>query len=77
MSGPEWSNPLSVMGVGWSITSMLLGGMLAWGAVGYLVDRLVGTEHVFTGIGIVLGAVGGIYLVYLRYGKGDDDGQGT
>jgi ATP synthase protein I len=62
------------MGVGWAITGTLIAGMLAWGAVGYLADRLAGTGHVLTGIGIVVGAAGGIYLVYLRYGKGDGDG---
>jgi ATP synthase protein I len=62
------------MGVGWAITGTLISGMLAWGAVGYLADRFAGTGHVLTGIGIVVGAAGGIYLVYLRYGKEDGDG---
>jgi F0F1-type ATP synthase assembly protein I len=64
------------MGIGWAITSTLLGGILAWGAIGYVVDWMVGTERVFTAVGFLLGAVGGIYLVYLRYGKErrDDDG---
>jgi F0F1-type ATP synthase assembly protein I len=57
------------MGTGWTIASTLLGGILVWGGIGYLVDRLVGTESVFTVIGFLLGAIGGIYVVYLRYGK--------
>jgi ATP synthase protein I len=65
------------MGTGWSITSTLLAGMLVWGAIGYLIDRLVGTVHIFTGIGFVVGAAGGIYIVYLRYGRGERDGEGT
>jgi F0F1-type ATP synthase assembly protein I len=77
MAGPHRNDAWSGMGIGWSITSTLLGGMLAWGAVGYLVDRLIGTEHVFTGVGFVLGAGGAIYLVYLRYGRGDGGGAGT
>ena len=60
------------MGTGWSITSTLIAGMLAWGGVGYLVDRLLGTQ-VFVGIGIVLGGAGGVYIVYLRYGRGSRD----
>jgi F0F1-type ATP synthase assembly protein I len=60
------------MGTGWSITSTLIAGMLAWGGVGYLVDRLLGTQ-VFVGIGIVLGGAGGVYIVYLRYGRGNRD----
>jgi ATP synthase protein I len=74
MTGHEGDGAWAGMGVGWAITSTLIAGMLAWGAVGYLADRLAGTGHVLTGIGIVLGAAGGIYLVYLRYGKGDGDG---
>ena len=59
------------MGTGWAITSTLVAGILAWGGLGYLVDRLVGTSDVFLAIGMVLGAAGGVYLVYLRYGRGD------
>jgi hypothetical protein len=33
----------------------------------------VGTQTVFTGIGFVLGAGVGVYIVYLRYGRGDGD----
>ena len=54
----------------------LIAGMLAWGLVGWLADQLVGTDHVFLGIGIVLGGASGMYIVYLRYGKDDrDDGH--
>jgi hypothetical protein len=49
----------------------MLGGVLAWGGIGYLVDRLIGLErYVFTAIGFVVGAVGATYLVYMRFGKG-------
>jgi len=61
----------SGLGTGWSITSTLIAGMLAWGGIGYLVDRLAGLHQVFLPIGIILGGVGGIYIVYLRYGRGD------
>jgi ATP synthase protein I len=64
------------MGVGWAITSTLIAGMLVIGALGYLVDALFGTEHVFTGIGFVLGAALGVYAVYLRYGRGSNDAHG-
>lgn len=63
----------SGMQTGWSIVSTMIGGMLTLGALGYLVDRVVGTESVFTGIGIVLGGVAGTYILYLRYGRGDGD----
>ena len=61
------------MGIGWAITSTLIAGMLVMGGLGYLVDGLVGTERVFTGIGFVVGAALGVYAVYLRYGRGSDD----
>jgi F0F1-type ATP synthase assembly protein I len=63
----------SGLGTGWSITSTLIAGMLAWGAIGYLVDRLAGLHQVFLPIGIILGGAGGVYIVYLRYGRGNDD----
>jgi hypothetical protein len=60
------------MGLGWAITATMAGGIVAWGGIGYLVDRLVGMErYVFTAVGFVVGAVGGIYLVYLRFGRGN------
>jgi F0F1-type ATP synthase assembly protein I len=57
------------MGDGWSVVSTMIGGIATIGGVGYLLDRLFGTPHVFTGIGFVLGAAGGTYAVWLRYGK--------
>ena len=64
----------SGLGTGWAIVSTLIAGMLAWGLVGWGIDKLVGSHHVFLAIGIVLGGAGGVYIVYLRYGK-DDLGQ--
>jgi len=62
----------SGLGTGWAIVSTLIAGMLTLGLVGWLIDMLVGTSHVFFGIGIVLGGAGGVYAVYLRYGKKED-----
>ena len=76
MARPLRSDAWSGMGVGWAITSTLIAGMLVIGALGYVVDALFGTEHVFTGIGFVLGAALGVYAVYLRYGRGSDDADG-
>jgi len=59
----------SGIGVGWSVTATMVAGLLVWGGVGYLVDRLVGTDGVFMALGTVVGAAAGIYLVYLRYGR--------
>jgi hypothetical protein len=52
------------------ITGELLAALLVWGGIGYLIDWLVwGEARVFTPIGMVLGAVLGIYLLWLRYGR--------
>jgi ATP synthase protein I len=50
----------------------LVGGIVVWGSLGYVADRLLGLNpRVLTAVGIVLGAAAAIYLVYLRYGKGE------
>lgn len=59
------------MGTGLTIASTLLAGMLVWGGIGFLVDRLIWSTRVLTAVGIVLGAAAGGYIVYLRYGRGD------
>ncbi len=59
------------VGEGWGITATMLGGILVWGGAGYVIDRLVGTSGVFVIPGMLLGAGGATYIVYLRYGKGD------
>ncbi len=66
-------NAWAGLGVGWEVVATLVAGMLALGVIGYALDRLAGTDHVMTGIGIVVGAGCGIYIVYLRFGKGDGD----
>lgn len=61
------------MGTGWAITSTLIGGIAVCGGIGYVVDRLTGTEPIFTVLGILAGAAAAIYLVYLKWGKEDDE----
>jgi len=58
-------------GKAWSIIGTLLAGRAVWGGIGFLVDRLAGTHGVFLSIGLIVGAVGGVYLVVVRYGKED------
>lgn len=69
--GPR--NPWAGMSTGLVVTAELLSALLVWGGIGYLVDRLAGTTRVFTGIGMILGAIAGIYLVYLRHGRGNGE----
>jgi F0F1-type ATP synthase assembly protein I len=63
------------MSTGLGISVTMLSGPAVWGLIGYLIDRLAGTEKVFTAIGMVLGAGGAGYIVYLRFGK-EPVGQG-
>ena len=63
----RWSG----VGTGWAITSTMIGGIVFLGLVGYLIDRLLGIGHVFLPIGFVAGAGAGIYIIWLRYGRGD------
>ena len=66
------------MGIGWAVTATLVGGIAVWGSLGYVADRLLGLNpRVLTAVGIVLGAVGAIYLVYLRFGKEEDKRGGA
>lgn len=66
-SGNGWSG----MGTGLTIASTMLAGILVWGGLGFLLDRSIWSAKVFTALGIILGAAGGGYITYLRYGKGD------
>jgi F0F1-type ATP synthase assembly protein I len=55
-------------GMGMTAVSYLLGGMLVWGGIGWLVDYFVGTKGIFAGIGAVIGIGGGVYLIVRRLG---------
>jgi hypothetical protein len=74
MSGSGRDGAWAGMGTGWAITATMLGGIAAWGGLGYLAGLLFGTERVFAAIGMVIGAVGAIYVVYLRYGRERENG---
>jgi ATP synthase protein I len=55
-------------GQGWVALSYIISGIAAYGFIGWLVDRWLDLGGVATGIGCVVGAVGGIYLVIRRLG---------
>ena len=60
---------------GWSVVSTLIAGIATVGLLGFLVDRGLGTEKIFTGVGFLIGGIAGIYIVVVRYGKGDGGGD--
>ncbi|HET8659138.1 MAG TPA: AtpZ/AtpI family protein [Micromonosporaceae bacterium] len=66
---PEGSGG-SAPGAGQGITAMayLVSGIVVWGFIGWLVDRWLDTDGIATGVGAVVGAAGGVYLVVRRLG---------
>ena len=52
----------------YAVLSYLIGGVILYGGLGWLVDWWLGTRG-FVAAGIVLGAAGGIAAVWLRYSK--------
>ena len=78
MAGSSDDGAWAGMGIGWAVVSTLIGGIVVWGGLGYLADRLLGLNpRILTAVGIVLGAGAAIYLVYLRFGKGEGNSRGA
>jgi ATP synthase protein I len=73
--GPLRNDAWSRMGAGWGIASTLLAGILVCGGIGYLIDLLIGVGRVFFAVGMVAGAIVGVYVVYVQYGRSDSDGR--
>jgi ATP synthase protein I len=63
-------DPAPSAGQGWTALAYLIGGIAVWGFIGWVVDQWLDTEGIFLGIGAVVGAAGGIYLVVRRLGAG-------
>jgi F0F1-type ATP synthase assembly protein I len=53
----------------WSLVGSLVAGPLVWGLIGAGIDHLVGTERVFLPIGVVIGFITSVSVVYLRFGR--------
>ncbi len=47
----------------------LVAGPLVWGLIGMGIDHLAGTTRVFVPMGVVLGFVTSVLVVYFRYGR--------
>ena len=71
MSEPEPPEEPSGRGadVVWSIIGTLVAGVLAWGAIGWLLDRWLGTSYLVA-VGIIVGMAGAFYLIIKRHGGG-------
>lgn len=53
----------------WSAIATLVGGPVTWGGIGWLLDRWLETDRVFTAGGVIVGFITSIYIVYVRYGR--------
>ena len=53
----------------WSVIGTLVAGVLAWGGIGWLLDRWLGTRFLVA-VGIIVGMAGALYLIVRRYGGG-------
>lgn len=53
---------------GYAVVGTLLSGIVVWGAIGWLLDRWFDTV-MFAALGVVMGAVLGIYLVMVKYAQ--------
>jgi ATP synthase protein I len=53
---------------GWRVLSYLIGGVVVYGGIGFLLDRWLGTQFLLP-VGIVLGAGLTILLLHFRYGR--------
>jgi len=51
---------------GWAAIGYLLGGMLVWGGVGWLIDKWLGLPNVGLLIGLIGGTAAGVYLTVKR-----------
>ena len=53
----------------WSVIGTLIAGVLAWGGIGWLLDRWLGTRFLVA-VGVIVGAAGAFYLIIRRHGGG-------
>jgi ATP synthase protein I len=53
----------------WSSIGTLIAGVLAWGFIGWLLDRWLGTRYLVA-VGIIVGMAGAMYLIIKRHGSG-------
>jgi F0F1-type ATP synthase assembly protein I len=68
-SGPTQEPPGRGGDIVWSIIGTLVAGVLAWGFIGWLLDRWLGTGYLVA-VGIIVGMAGAMYLIIKRYGSG-------
>ena len=53
----------------WGAISTLVAGPAVWGFAGWLADGWLNTTRTCTAIGVVVGFITSLYIVYVRFGK--------
>ena len=53
----------------WGAISTLVAGPAVWGFGGWFLDGWLNTTRTYTAIGVVVGFITSLYIVYVRYGK--------
>lgn len=65
-TGAKTEPPMPREGTGWAIVSYLIGGMVLYGGIGWLVGRWTHIEAL-TGVGIVVGIGLSLALIIYRF----------
>ena len=66
--GVKKEPPTPSEGTGWSVVSYLIGGMLLYGGLGWLIGRWTHIEAL-TGVGIVVGIGLSLTLIIFRFAR--------
>ena len=54
----------------WSMIGTLVSGPAVWGGIGWLADQWLCFERTLTAVGVIVGFLTSLYIVYIRYGRG-------
>ena len=57
------------LGTGYSVVSYLLGGIIAYGGIGWLIGRWTGLSHILLPAGMLFGLAVSTGWVIYRYGR--------
>lgn len=60
---------------GWVLAVQLISGVFTWGGIGWLLDRWLDTGPWLLVAGFVVGWATGIYLAWVKFGRGEVAGE--
>lgn len=56
-------------GLVWSVIGTLISGPVVWGLAGGFLDRRLDSAPLYLALGLILGFVLSMYIVYMRFGR--------